>query len=518
MELKKTVCYEDFGAVGDGITDDQDAIRATHEYANENGIDVVCQGAKTYYIGIMTKTIPIKTNVNWGDSSFIIDDSGIAPEDEVDGVHLRGVFIFTIPNPKDGLFEIPGLEEWRQKVNANGGLKYDTFKKIEGVDFGEAMLVRLYNEDHKMYIRYGVNKNSGSDQAESIVVDKDGNVDENTPLMHNFDKITSIEVYNVGAAPLTVEGGTFTTYPFLTDTPQYYTQYSRGLACFRSNVTIKNVKHYLDREGTYNYEENVGNYGCPYTGFFTTRLCNNVTWENCKPSAHVAYKGHNGAGMGTYDISASGAINLTFKDCQQDDDNFFNRTGPSWRWGVMGSSGNKSVSFINSKLTRFDAHADIHNVKIIGTDIKMIRINGTGDFIMEDSKKYGTLLVSLREDYGGTWRGNFVFKNVTMETEGKDACLISNVWYNHDFGYPTHLPENIIIDNFQLTTENKVYIFSKQLVDQLNTLTSMDEIDGVPNINKTTPPRKIIIRNNKQGLEFIKPEGEFFKNTEIIEE
>ena len=46
----------------------------------------------------------------------------------------------------------------------------------------------------------------------------------------------------------------------------------------------------------------------------------------------------------------------------------------------------------------------------------------------------------------------------------------------------------------------------------------MDEIDGVPNINKTTPPKKIIIRNNKQGLEFIKPEGEFFKNTEIIEE
>ena len=62
MELKKTVSYEDFGAVGDGITDDQNAIRATHEYANENGIDVVCKGAKTYYIGIMSKTIPIKTS------------------------------------------------------------------------------------------------------------------------------------------------------------------------------------------------------------------------------------------------------------------------------------------------------------------------------------------------------------------------------------------------------------------------------------------------------------------------
>ena len=222
--------------------------------------------------------------------------------------------------------------------------------------------------------------------------------------------------------------------------------------------------------------------------------------------------------MGTYDISASGAINLTFKDCKQEDDNFFNRTGPSWRWGVMGSSGNKSVSFINSKLTRFDAHADIHNVTIIGTDIKMLRINGTGTFTMENSKKYGSLLVSLREDYGGTWRGDFILRNITMDTEGKDACLMNNIWYNHDFGYSTHLPETIIIDNLKLTTDNKVYIFGTGLVKQLNELACKDEIDGVTNINKTTPPKKIIIRNNTQGLEFIKPEGEFFKNTEIIEE
>ena len=51
MELKKTVCYEDFGAVGDGVTDDVAGIRAAQEYANENKIDVVCPGKKTYYIG-----------------------------------------------------------------------------------------------------------------------------------------------------------------------------------------------------------------------------------------------------------------------------------------------------------------------------------------------------------------------------------------------------------------------------------------------------------------------------------
>ena len=46
MELKKTVCYEDFGAVGDGKTDDFDAISRAHAYANENGLDVVTDSSK----------------------------------------------------------------------------------------------------------------------------------------------------------------------------------------------------------------------------------------------------------------------------------------------------------------------------------------------------------------------------------------------------------------------------------------------------------------------------------------
>ena len=86
MELVKTVCYEDFGAVGDGKTDDFDAIKRAHEYANENGLDVVTDGSKTYYIGDTTidvaekkakAPIEIKTNVDWNTSKFIIDDSNI---------------------------------------------------------------------------------------------------------------------------------------------------------------------------------------------------------------------------------------------------------------------------------------------------------------------------------------------------------------------------------------------------------------------------------------------------------
>ena len=69
MELKKLVRYEDFGAVGDGKTDDFDALARAHAYANKNGLDVVADGSKTYYIGKTEKGNPkpainIKTNVS----------------------------------------------------------------------------------------------------------------------------------------------------------------------------------------------------------------------------------------------------------------------------------------------------------------------------------------------------------------------------------------------------------------------------------------------------------------------
>ena len=513
MEIKKTVCYEDFGAVGDGVANDCVAIRKAHEYANENGLDVVCEGEKTYYIGPMTKAIPILTNVNWGKATFIVDDSKIAPLLEVDGIKLRGVGLFVLPSP-GGMGPIEGLDEWKEKVNAEGGLDKDTFKKID-VNFGEKVLLRLFNDEHRNYIRYGVNQNSGAIQAETIVVDKDGNLDPNTPLMYDYEKVTRIEAYKIDVEPLVIEGGTFITYPFLTNEPQHYYAYGRNISCNRSNVTFKNIVHKLDREGEYNYDSNTGDYGCPYGGFFSAGLCNNILYDSCTPCAHVVYKGFNGAGMGTYDVSSHGTINLTYKNCAQEHNNFFNIGGPSWRWGVMGSSGNKNVAFIDCKLTRFDAHNGVHNVRLINSDIRMVRTNGSGDFIMDNCKMYSRLLIGLREDYGGSLRGNIVIKDVTLDPQGASPILISNTWYNHYFGYPTFMPETIIIDNFTLTAGDTVDIFSPSLVNQLENACK-DEIDGKPNVNKTVPPKKVIIRNNKAGINFVIPKTEYFKNTEFI--
>ena len=72
------VTYEDFGAVGDGKTEDYAAICRTHEYANEHKLTVKGTPGKTYYIKdtkLGTDEVHvavIKTNVDWCGAHFIV--------------------------------------------------------------------------------------------------------------------------------------------------------------------------------------------------------------------------------------------------------------------------------------------------------------------------------------------------------------------------------------------------------------------------------------------------------------
>ena len=43
------VLYSDFGAVGDGISEDYESLYNAHVFANEHGLDVRADNGKTYY-------------------------------------------------------------------------------------------------------------------------------------------------------------------------------------------------------------------------------------------------------------------------------------------------------------------------------------------------------------------------------------------------------------------------------------------------------------------------------------
>ena len=47
----EVVRYAKFGAVGNGVTDDLEAIVKAHEFANQHGLPVKADDGATYYIG-----------------------------------------------------------------------------------------------------------------------------------------------------------------------------------------------------------------------------------------------------------------------------------------------------------------------------------------------------------------------------------------------------------------------------------------------------------------------------------
>jgi len=77
LEFKKRglVHYSDFGAVGDGDSDDTDAIADTHSFANKWGLKVKADDDVTYYLGGDQRTAIIQTDTDFGTSSFIVDDT-----------------------------------------------------------------------------------------------------------------------------------------------------------------------------------------------------------------------------------------------------------------------------------------------------------------------------------------------------------------------------------------------------------------------------------------------------------
>jgi hypothetical protein len=69
--------YSDFGAEGDGKTDDTDAIASTHAFANQLGLPVKADDGATYYIGGKNRTAVIRTNTDFGNAAFIINDTAV---------------------------------------------------------------------------------------------------------------------------------------------------------------------------------------------------------------------------------------------------------------------------------------------------------------------------------------------------------------------------------------------------------------------------------------------------------
>ncbi|MGV3504738.1 MAG: hypothetical protein ACO1O1_13605 [Adhaeribacter sp.] len=416
------VSYRDFGAKGDGKTDDIAAIAAAHAYANQQGLSVKANEGATYYIGGKNLPAVIQTDTDFGNAAFIIDDTAVQNRN-------APVFVVSSNLRSFKLEGITTLKRNQEKIVAS----------LPGT-----CLVTVTNSKIKRYIRFGPNQNNGSSQTDIFIVDKSGKVDMNAPIIWDFDHITEITALPLDETKLHITGGRFTTIANKAESK--YTYYNRGIAIRRSNVLVSNLEHHITGEGEQ---------GAPYGGFINVGDCAYVTVRNTLLTGHKIYQTIGTAGvpvsMGTYDISLNRALNVSFINCRQTND-----INDTRYWGIMGSNYCKNLLYDSCTFSRFDAHMGVANATIRNSTLGHQGINaiGSGVLKVEKSTIYGRSLVNLRSDYGSTWQGEVFIRDCRFVPAGgrqTSASLIggSNSG-QHDFGYTAYMPERITIETLHI--------------------------------------------------------------------
>ena len=549
------VYYKDFGAVGNGVTDDFFAIKAAHDFANISGQTVKAERGKTYYIHETrddkgtANNIVIKTNVDWCNAKFIIDDYDISAEKGSTDAR-RGKNIFNIAS------DYANTEITDQNIlNGLAGIGEGTTKL--NLKLGYPALITIYNDNHLVYRRYGYSQQDGEPQSEVLLIDAEGNIDESTPFMFDYEVVTSVKVHRLDVEPITVKNGTVTTmasHVFLSDKATAYI--TRGMGVSRPGTVIENVKHYVEGELSWTDEDKAaGRKGSFYKGFFTATGTNDVLFKNCVLTGRRAYS------HSSYDFKAEYVNKVRLVGCTQS--NFYlrlkddgttepacdikfdsngvptvtphsgddvylsmspNPEGPyQFCWGIAGTNYSKNIEYINSVLSRYDAHCGVLNGKVVGTTINTFALVGKGDFLIENSTWISAVNVSddrdsvitLRSDYGSPWNGTITIRDTKATAPDKsDFYLVEHSYRNWDYGYTRHFP-NIVVDNLELTNTDTVkYMYdSPAWITRENTIhketVEAKRVEGssvyyefngpYENVSPVVPPEFFKVINNKSG-------------------
>lgn len=419
------VSYEDFGAKGDGKTNDFQALADAHAYANEHDLPVRANDEATYYIGGQDLTIHIETNTNFGQARFVIDDT------ELENIKAH-VFEVRSKLASFEIKDVQSLERHQPRIET----------KLPG-----PCVVIVTDHNVKRFIRRGLNQNRGSSQTDVFLVDAQGNVDPKTPIIWDFDQITSMQALPVDPDTLTISGGHFTT--IANQAESKYRYHARGFSIRRSNVIVEGLEHHVTGEGPN---------GAPYSGFISVSRCANVTIKDTVLTGRKTYRTIGSAGrpvsMGSYDFNANRAMSVTLLNVTQTNDIMDRRV-----WGIMGSNFCKNLIFDGCKLSRFDAHQGVANATIRNSTIGYmgIRLIGEGVALIENTTVQCGAMIILRQDYGSTWRGDLIIRNGTFKPTGRGGVTLIDGHNDgqHDFGYTCYLPHTVRIDQLKIEDGNR---------------------------------------------------------------
>lgn len=449
MNSKDFVQYEDFGAVGDGVSDDMAAICAAHDYANAHHLMVKSKPEAEYYIGGSDRTAIIETQTNWSMSRFIIDDRAVEN------------------NKKPCFLVRSSLQPMDLSIKELS--KDQTYLQL---NLDQDCYVVVTNSNEKKFIRFGLNQDNGSDTTDCFIVDKEGNI--TSPIDWDYKEITSAVAWPMDDEILTISGGIFTT--IANQAEPVYNYYSRGIDITRSNTIIEGLTHYVVGEGPQ---------GSPYRGFLSAMKCANITFQDCFSTGHKIYTTIGSANlpvmMGSYDLHANNIVNFTLRNCKM------NHINDQTRWGVIATNFCKNILVEDCVLSRLDAHMGVsgfYTIRNSQLGCKGLNAIGRGMLTIEKTVLYANHLLYLRRDYGSTWEGNVKIKDCKwiLNNKGQKASALMVAMNNgmHDFGYTCYMPntieiENLYIDDTSLPESHELYLFSDPCTDDDKNLPSYDE-------------------------------------------
>jgi len=475
------VTYEQFGAVGDGVADDQVAIVAAHDAANKAGLPVKAGHGKTYRIGGGDRVAVISTDVDFGDAKFIIDDTSVVD---------RQAPVFCVESMEPP-FEIDSLKPLAQGAT----------------ELGRTLPVRCHVElaynGKRRYIREGLNRSNGEPQQEVVLVDADGRIDLRTPVLWDYPSFTRVTARPVDDQTLVIKGGDFTTIANRAESK--YNYHSRGIRVVRSNVRICGVHHAVTGEL---------DHGAPYLGFIEVFHASDVTVEDCVFTAHRTYNTIGAAGlpgdMGSSDITVNNSALVTFRNCRQTTDILDRRY-----WGLFSSNYSKALVFDGCVFSRFDAHKGVAGATVRNCDIGYMGLNalGSGTFLVENTRVRSDSFFSLRTDYGSTWDGELIAKDCVFAPVKCDKAFLVRGWNSgkHDFGYPCSMPCKVTFDGLNIDDSavgrGGVYLFSDFVGD------GRDRGEAAPNKYKLTEKAVLTNVETTSAREVhVSPNPELFKD------
>jgi len=363
-KLQDVVSVKDFGAVGDGVTDDTEKIRAAHVAANLIGATVSYRGLNSVAIEADAQ-IPVKTSVEFYGCSLVL----------LNGINVTPSFstfntTYVVTDDACPLVSVTGAV-------AASDLKAGSYTPTKGLFDGPgyASLTCAFAIPNRA-------ETGTQNYKQTFKVNREGRVSNplSVDLQAQAASIT-VNYRKASADRLTINGLTVTETGW-NNQRVFYIQ--------RCNVSILNTTILYTTAGTYDNIDNL----------IRVEDSSDVLIDNFITTGRPVT-----ATVGSYALALEGAADI-----------FVSRMNAITGWGCMGNNHVNGLYVTESVVNRIESHNGAHNLFVSNCDLHEIGVvYGWGGGVIQVSNcRLHQAAVATREDYSGQFFGSILVSDCVI--------------------------------------------------------------------------------------------------------